>query len=96
MRAMRPKILVMDDDERIAASVRRALIYEGYDVEVANDGEAVLARIIAGNWQLGHRPSASATSPKGEEMTMWGLFLPLLGDYRRRRGGGFPPGSGSW
>ena len=58
MRAMRPKILVVDDDERIAASVRRALIYEGYDVEVANDGEAVLARIIAGNWQLGHRPPA--------------------------------------
>ncbi len=42
MRAMRPKILVVDDDERIAASVRRALIYEGYDVEVAHDGEAAL------------------------------------------------------
>ena len=42
MRAMRPRILVVDDDERIAASVRRALIYEGYDVEVAHDGEAAL------------------------------------------------------
>lgn len=42
MRAMRPTILVVDDDERIAASVRRALIYEGYDVEVALDGEAAL------------------------------------------------------
>ncbi len=42
MRAMRPTILVVDDDERIAASVRRALIYEGYDVEVAYDGEAAL------------------------------------------------------
>ena len=34
MRAMRPRILVVDDDERIAASVRRALIYEGYQVDV--------------------------------------------------------------
>ena len=42
MRAMRPRILVVDDDERIAASVRRALIYEGYDVDVAHDGEAAL------------------------------------------------------
>ena len=42
MRAMRPRILVVDDDERIAASVRRALIYEGYDVVVAHDGEAAL------------------------------------------------------
>jgi len=39
---MRPRILVVDDDERIAASVRRALIYEGYDVDVAHDGEAAL------------------------------------------------------
>jgi two-component system response regulator MprA len=39
---MRPRILVVDDDERIAASVRRALIYEGYDVSVAHDGEGAL------------------------------------------------------
>ncbi len=39
---MRPRILVVDDDERIAASVRRALIYEGYDVDVAHDGETAL------------------------------------------------------
>jgi len=39
---MRPRILVVDDDERIAASVRRALIYEGYQVDVAHDGEAAL------------------------------------------------------
>ncbi len=42
MRTMRRRILVVDDDERIAASVRRALIYEGYEVEVAYDGEAAL------------------------------------------------------
>ncbi len=36
-------ILVVDDDSRIAASLRRALIYEGYTVEVAGDGPAALA-----------------------------------------------------
>jgi two-component system response regulator MprA len=45
----RPRILVIDDDERIAASLRRALVYEGYDVEVAYDGESGLttARDVA-------------------------------------------------
>jgi two-component system, OmpR family, response regulator MprA len=37
------RILVVDDDERIAASVRRALIYEGYEVEVAADAEQVFS-----------------------------------------------------
>ncbi|MGI9528233.1 MAG: response regulator transcription factor [Acidimicrobiia bacterium] len=41
---MNPQILVADDDERIAASVRRALIYEGYDVAVASDGTEALAK----------------------------------------------------
>ncbi len=35
----------MDDDERIASSVRRALVYEGYDVEVAHDGAAALVEV---------------------------------------------------
>ena len=35
---MPTQILVVDDDKRIAASVRRALSYEGYDVSVAHDG----------------------------------------------------------
>lgn len=38
----RARILVVDDDARIAASVRRALIYEGYEVEVAADGREAL------------------------------------------------------
>jgi two-component system response regulator MprA len=38
----KPHILVVDDDTRIAASVRRALVYEGYDVDVAYDGRAAL------------------------------------------------------
>ncbi len=39
---MQGRILVVDDDERIAASVCRALIYEGYHVDVAYDGETAL------------------------------------------------------
>ncbi|KAA3640311.1 MAG: DNA-binding response regulator [Armatimonadetes bacterium] len=35
-------ILVADDDERIAASVRRALVYEGFSVSVAHDGSEAL------------------------------------------------------
>lgn len=36
------RILVVDDNPRIAASVRRALTYEGYEVEVAHDGPSAL------------------------------------------------------
>jgi two-component system response regulator MprA len=39
-------VLVVDDDGRIAASLRRALIYEGYDVDVANDGRGALAKAL--------------------------------------------------
>ena len=37
------RILVVDDDARLAASLRRALAYEGHGVEVAADGPAALA-----------------------------------------------------
>ncbi len=41
---MKPQILVADDDAMIAASVRRALVYDGYLVIVASDGaEALVA-----------------------------------------------------
>ena len=40
----RARILVVDDDPRIAASLRRSLLYEGYAVEVAADGPTALAR----------------------------------------------------
>ena len=43
MADVKPRILVADDDEAIAASVRRALIYEGYDVTVVHDGAEALA-----------------------------------------------------
>ncbi len=41
------RILVVDDDERLAASVRRALEYAGYPVAVVHDGPAALARARA-------------------------------------------------
>ncbi len=37
------QILVVDDDERVAASLRRSLEYAGYAVAVAHDGPAALA-----------------------------------------------------
>jgi two-component system response regulator MprA len=37
------RILVVDDDARLAASLRRALSYEGHAVEVAEDGPSALA-----------------------------------------------------
>jgi len=41
----RSRILVVDDDLRIAKSLRRTLMYEGYDVAVAHDGSAALELI---------------------------------------------------
>jgi two-component system response regulator MprA len=40
-----PRVLIVDDDEHIAASVRRALVYEGYTVDIAADGRAALALV---------------------------------------------------
>jgi two-component system response regulator MprA len=40
----RPRILVVDDDPRIASSLRRALVYEGYEVETAGDGSEGLVK----------------------------------------------------
>jgi two-component system response regulator MprA len=36
------RILVVDDDPRIAAAVRRALVYEGYEVDLADDGRQAI------------------------------------------------------
>ena len=36
------RVLVVEDDERIAASIRRALAYEGYSVTVVHDGGTAL------------------------------------------------------
>jgi len=42
----RPHVLVVDDDARIAAALKRALHYEGYNVEVAEDGTVALAKAM--------------------------------------------------
>lgn len=39
---MKSRILVVDDDEKLTAMLRRALTYEGYDVVVAHDGRTAL------------------------------------------------------
>ena len=39
-------MLVVDDDARIAAALKRALHYEGYSVEIAGDGTAALAKAV--------------------------------------------------
>ncbi|MDH3499350.1 MAG: response regulator transcription factor [Acidimicrobiia bacterium] len=36
---------MVDDDARIAASIRRALVYEGYDVAEAHDGHSALTAV---------------------------------------------------
>jgi two-component system response regulator MprA len=41
-RVSAPAILVVDDDRRLAASIRRALAYEGYRVSLAEDGASAL------------------------------------------------------
>jgi CheY-like chemotaxis protein len=41
-------VLIVDDDERLAASLRRSLEYAGYRVGVAVDGPAALAAVRRG------------------------------------------------
>ncbi|GAF26878.1 Response regulator MprA [Moorella thermoacetica] len=40
---MRTRILVVDDDAKITSMLKRALTYEGYDVEIAANGHQALA-----------------------------------------------------
>ena len=73
------RILVVDDDQRIAASVRRSLAYEGHDVAVAHDGPGALT-------------SATAFDP---DLIVLDLMLPGIDGIevcRRLRAGGFPGG----
>jgi two-component system, OmpR family, response regulator MprA len=41
----RPRVLVVDDDRKITASLRRGLAYEGYSVDVANSGSEALTLV---------------------------------------------------
>jgi two-component system response regulator MprA len=43
---MPARVLVVDDDEKITGFLRRALAYEGYQVEVADAGAAALAHAL--------------------------------------------------
>ena len=40
-----PRVLVVEDDQPIRASIRRALAYEGYAVAEAGDGESALVEV---------------------------------------------------
>ena len=40
----RPRVLVLDDDEKIRATLRRAFLYGGYDVSLASTGEEALEK----------------------------------------------------
>lgn len=44
----RPRVLVVDDDRKITASLRRGLSYEGYNVDVANSGTEALSAMHDG------------------------------------------------
>lgn len=46
------RILVVDDEEHLAAGIRENLQAEGYDTEIAHDGEQGLIKIRAGSFDL--------------------------------------------
>ena len=46
------KILVIEDNEDLAFGLRKVLEFEGYDVDVAGDGESGLE--VAGQHPVGH------------------------------------------
>ena len=48
----RPRILVVDDEEHLAAGISENLEAEGYATDVAHDGEQGLAKIRAGSYDL--------------------------------------------
>jgi two-component system response regulator MprA len=49
---MAARIVVVDDDEALRHAIRRALRLEGYDVELAGDGEDALGRLIGSHVDL--------------------------------------------
>ena len=51
-------ILVVDDDQAVRDSLRRALALQGYDVELAGDGEEALFKLRANP----KRPTSSSST----------------------------------
>ena len=45
MSTVKKRVLVVDDDPELVASVRAALLTRGYDVSVAGDGAEALAQM---------------------------------------------------
>jgi len=46
------RILIVEDEQDLAVSLADDLRFEGYDVEVASDGETAARRARGGNWNL--------------------------------------------
>jgi two-component system, OmpR family, response regulator MprA len=57
-------ILVVDDDQAVRDSLRRALALQGYDVELANDGEEAL--------------QAVRTNPNGIDLMILDVLMPRV------------------
>lgn len=49
---MNPRLLLAEDDPRIASMIRRGLQVEGYDVECVSDGNAALLAAASGRYAL--------------------------------------------
>jgi len=46
------KILVVDDEQNMRTGLKDNLEFEGYDVEIANDGEQGLKKILENSYNL--------------------------------------------
>ena len=44
------RILVVEDEERMALYLQKCLVAEGFEVEVSRDGESALARVMSGGF----------------------------------------------
>ena len=62
---MKPRILIVDDEATIRASLLESLIAEGYEVEEAETGEAALACVCRESraWRS-CRPCATRATPR--------------------------------
>ena len=70
-------ILVVDDDQAVREALRRALTMQGYDVELAGDGEEALLRL--------------RSNPNGFDLAIVDILMPRLDGLeltRRLRGDG--------